>query len=75
MAEPLSMDLPTRVLAAGADGASGRRVGDRFGVSPASVSRWRALERTQGDAAPNAVGGDGRSQKTENPCAGDSVGG
>lgn len=37
MAEPLSMDLRTRVLAAVADGASGRRVGDRFGVSAASV--------------------------------------
>ncbi|MFZ0871595.1 MAG: IS630 family transposase [Rhodanobacter sp.] len=65
MAEPLSMDLRTRVLGAVADGASGRRVGDRFGVSAASVSRWRALERTQGDASPKAVGGDRRSQKTE----------
>lgn len=65
MAEPLSMDLRTRVLAAVADGASGRSVGDRFGVSAASVSRWRALERTQGDASPKAVGGDRRSQKTE----------
>jgi transposase len=65
MAEPLSMDLRTRVLAAVADGASGRRVGDRFGVSAASVSRWRALERTQGDASPKALGGDRRSQKTE----------
>ena len=65
MPEPLSMDLRTRVLAAVADGASGRRVGGRFGVSAASVSRWRALERTQGDASPKAVGGDRRSQKTE----------
>lgn len=65
MAGPLSMDLRTRVLAAVADGASGRRVGDRFGVSAASVSRWRALARTQGVASPKAVGGDRRSQKTE----------
>jgi transposase len=50
-------------------------VGDRFGVSAASVSRWRALQRRQGDAAPKAVGGDRRSQKTQNPCADDSVGG
>jgi transposase len=59
------MDLRTRVLAAVADGGSGRSVGDRFGVSAASVSRWRALERTQGDASPKGVGGDRRSQKTE----------
>ena len=52
MAEPLSMDLHTHVLAAVADGGSGRSVGDRFGVSTASVSRRRALEHTQGDGAP-----------------------
>ena len=38
MAGPLSMDLRIRGLAAAADGASGRRVGDRFGVSAASVA-------------------------------------
>ena len=38
MAGPLSMDLRIRGLAAVADGASGRRVGDRFGVSAASVA-------------------------------------
>jgi len=65
MAEPLSMDLRVRVLAAIAEGASGRSAGRRFGVSAPSVSRWRALERTQGDAAPKAVGGDRRSHKTE----------
>jgi transposase len=65
MAEPLSMDLRTRVLAAVADGGSGRSVGDRFRVSAASVSRWRALERRQGDASPKGVGGDRRSQKAE----------
>ena len=65
MAEPLSMDLRTRVLSAIAEGASGRGAGRRFGVSAASVSRWRSLERTQGDASPKAVGGDRRSLKTE----------
>lgn len=65
MAEPLSMDLRTRVLAAIGEGASGRSAGRRFGVSAASVSRWRALERTQGDASPKAIGGDRRSQETE----------
>jgi len=65
MAEPLSMDLRTRVLAAVAEGASGRSAGRRFGVSAPSVSRWRALERTQGDATPKPVGGDRRSHTTE----------
>ena len=65
MAEPLSMDLRRRVLAAIAAGVSGRSAGRRFGVSAPSVSRWRALERTQGDAAPRPVGGDHRSHRTE----------
>jgi transposase len=65
MAQPLSMDLRTRVLSAVAEGASGRSAGRRFGVSAPSVSRWRALERAQGDAAPKAVGGDRRSRETE----------
>jgi transposase len=65
MAEPLSLDLRRRVLTAVAEGASGRRVAARFGVSAASVSRWRALERMQGDARPKAVGGDRRSERTE----------
>ena len=65
MAEALSMDLRKRVLAAIAEGVSGRSAGRRFGVSAPSVSRWRALERTQGDAAPKPVGGDHRSHRTE----------
>ena len=36
-----------------------------FGISAPSVSRWRALERTQGDAAPRPVGGDHRSHRME----------
>src|ERR1700674_1663683 len=65
MAEPLSMDLRNRVLTAVAEGASGRRAAVRFGVSASSVSRWRALERKQGDATPKAIGGDRRSKHTE----------
>ena len=65
MAEALSMDLRRRVLAAIAAGVSGRSAGRRFGVSAPSVSRWRALERRQGDAAPRPVGGDHRSHRTE----------
>ena len=65
MSKALSLDLRTRVLAAVAEGASHRTVGARFGVSAASVSRWRALERVQGDARPGPLGGDRRSGRIE----------
>ena len=42
-----------------------RAVGERFGVSAASVSRWRAREREQGDARPKALGGDRKSHRIE----------
>ena len=44
---------------------SHRAAAARFGVSAASVSRWRALERKQGDARPKALGGDRRSGRIE----------
>lgn len=65
MSTALSLDLRTRVLAAVAAGASHRAAGARFGVSAASVSRWRALERTRGDARPGPLGGDRRSGRVE----------
>ncbi len=65
MSKPLSLDLRTRVLAAVAAGLSHRQAGERFGVSPASVSRWRSLVREQGDPKPKALGGDRRSQHIE----------
>ena len=65
MADPLSLDLRERVLRAIAAGSSGRQAALRFGVSAASVSRWRALERDQGDAKPKAMGGDRRSHRIE----------
>lgn len=34
-------------------------------MSAASVSRWRKLEREQGDPTPGALGGDRRSQGIE----------
>jgi transposase len=58
MSKALSLDLRTRVLAAVADGLSHRHAGVRFGVSAASVSRWRAREREQGEPRPKALGGD-----------------
>jgi transposase len=65
MSKVLSIDLRNRVLAAVSGGLSHRAAGDRFGVSAASVSRWRALERDQGNARPKALGGDRRSARIE----------
>lgn len=65
MSKALSLDLRTRVLAAVAGGASHRAAAGRFGVSAASVSRWRALERARGDARPGPLGGDRRSGRVE----------
>ena len=65
MSKALSLDLRMRVLTAVAGGLSHRQAGERFGVSTASVSRWRALERSQGDARPKALGGDRRSGRVD----------
>lgn len=56
MPRALSFDLRVRVLAAVAQGLSHRQAGERFGVSAASVSRWRALEREQGEACARFTG-------------------
>jgi transposase len=65
MPRALSLDLRVRVLAAVARGLSHRQAGERFGVSAASVSRWRALERERGEARPRPLGGDRRSGRVE----------
>ena len=65
MSKALSLDLRMRLLTAVAGGLSHRQAGERFGVSAASVSRWRALERSQGDARPKALGGDRRSGRVD----------
>ena len=65
MAKPLSMDLRERVLACIGGGVSGRQAAGRFGVSAASVSRWRTREREQGDAQPSAQGGDRKSHRID----------
>lgn len=65
MSKALSVDLRVRVLAAVAQGLTHRQAGERFGVSAASVSRWRKREREQGDPRPKALGGDRRSQGLE----------
>ena len=65
MSKALSLDLRIRVLSAVSEGMSHRAASARFGVSAASVSRWRALERHRGDARPKALGGDRRSGRIE----------
>ena len=65
MSKALSLDLRIRVLAAVAAGASHREAAERFGVSAASVSRWRALVRAKGDPRPGPLGGDRRSGRVE----------
>lgn len=65
MSKALSVDLRVRVLAAVAAGSTHREAAKRFGVSAASVSRWRALKREQGDRRPKALGGDRRSDRFE----------
>jgi len=65
MSKALSLDLRLRVLAAVEGGASHRQAAERFGVSAASVSRWRALAREKGDARPGPLGGDRRSGRVE----------
>jgi transposase len=65
MSKSLSVDLRIRVLAAVAAGANHRQAAARFGVSAASVSRWRALDRVKGDVRPGPLGGDRRSGRIE----------
>ena len=65
MSKALSLDLRIRVLSSVSEGMSHRAAAGRFGVSAASVSRWRALERDRGDARPKALGGDRRSERIE----------
>ena len=48
-----------------AGGASHREAADRYGVSAASVSRWRKREREEGAPHPKALGGDRRSRAME----------
>ena len=65
MSKALALDLRVRVLAAVAEGASHRAAAARFGVSAASVSRWRRRAQVQGDPRPRALGGDRRSGHIE----------
>ena len=59
------MDLRIRVVAAVDGGASHRETAERFGVSAASVSRWRNLQTRQGNVRHGPLGGDRSSHKIE----------
>ncbi len=65
MSRALSVDLRVRRLGAVAAGAPYRETAERFGVSAASVSRWRKRECDQGDPRPGRLGGDRRSGRIE----------
>jgi transposase len=65
MAQALSMDLRSRVLAAINGGMSCRQAATHFGVSASSAIRWRSLVREQGDVRPKPRGGDRRSDRIE----------
>ncbi len=65
MAQPLSMDLRSRLLAAVDGGMSCRAAAARFGVAPSTAIRWYAQRRTTGEVAPKPQGGDMRSRRVE----------
>ena len=69
MAQPLSMDLRSRVLTAVDGGMSCRAAAARFGVAPSTAIRWRSQRRTTGDFAPKPQGGDMRSRRVEERAA------
>ena len=65
MAQSLSMDLRSRLLAAIDGGMSCRSAASRFGVAPSTAIRWQAQRRETGDFAPKPQGGDMRSRRIE----------
>jgi transposase len=65
MPAALSVDLRSRVVTALEQGLSCSQVSARFGVSPASCSRWRARLQTSGSLAAAAMGGDRHSARLE----------
>lgn len=70
MAQALSMDLRSRLLAAIDGGLSCRPATARFGVAPSTAIRWEAQRRETGDFAPKPQGGDIQSRQVEE-CAAD----
>ena len=56
MAQPLSMDLRSRLLAAVDGGMSCRAAAARFGVAPSTAIRWQAQRRKTGNFDPKPQG-------------------
>ena len=69
MAQPLSMDLRSRLLAAVDGGMSCRAAAIRFGVAASTAIRWQAQRRETGNFAPKPQGGDMRSRRVEERSA------
>ena len=69
MAQPLSMDLRSRLLAAVNGGMSCRAASRRFGVAASTAIRGHARRRETGDFAPKPQGGDMRSRRVEERAA------
>lgn len=66
MSKALSLDLRQRTLAAVLEeGLTHREAAERFKVSAASLSRWRALAMDGGAPMHGALGGDRRSHVVE----------
>jgi transposase len=66
MSKCLSLDLRERVLTAvHEDGLTHRQAAERFKVSAASVSRWRALAREKGEPRAGPLGGDRKTHVIE----------
>ncbi len=61
MAEPLSLDLRERVVAAVKGGMSRRRAAAHFRVGVSSAIRWVSQAEVGGDLCPKPMGGDRRS--------------
>ena len=65
MAEPLSVDLRERVVAAIEGGMSRRQAAAHFRVGVSSAIRWMARAQRTGDVRPKPMGGDHRSGPIE----------
>ena len=65
MADPLSVDLRERVVAAIEGGMSRRQAAAHFRVGVSSAIRWMARAQNTGDIRPKRMGGDHRSAPIE----------
>lgn len=65
MSRALSLDLRLRAVGAVDAGMTHRAAAERFGVSAASISRWRSIARAEGEPRPKPLGGDRRSGRIE----------